>query len=191
MKKQLTSYSKILFSLLFASLFAFAKEDPYSELRVVFPQVDKVEKLKISDEVSAEKNNVELLVLYAKSKRIGFARKINTTTGCNSACLPIVYTAFFDKTGNYIKLVSPPGLTKIFHQPFSAEDYSKLDLLLAINPQVFKQVAYPKEMTDAISGETLKEYKESVVEGAAYSTLRINLYHQETIKHIQKYLQKN
>lgn len=179
---------------MFLSVTVVAEDLNYSKktLRKVFPNYDKIEKVKIEDNVSKEKNNNVLLVIFQKKKLLGFARSINTTTGCNSECLPVVYTTFFNGDGNYIKLISPPGLTKIFHAEFTAEDYSKLDLLLAMAPKIFDQVNHPKEMTDAISGETLKEYKDSVIEGAAYSTLRIHLYHQETIKHIKNYLkQKN
>jgi hypothetical protein len=49
-----------------------------------------------------------------------------------------------------------------------------------MNPKVFKKVNHPTEMVDAISGETKKDYKEHVVKNAAYSSLRVNLYHQQT-----------
>ena len=65
---------------------------------------------------------------------------------------------------------------------------SRLDFILAMSPKIFSEIKNPKEMTDAISGETFKKYKESVIEGAAYSTLRIHLFHQETLKHIKTYL---
>ena len=154
----------------------------------VFPTFSKIETIKVSDEVSAEKNNRKLLVVFNNKKRIGFIRNINTTTGCNSACLPIKYSSFFNAKGEYQKLISPPGLTKIYHNPMTVEDLGKLDFILAIAPKILNGIKDPKEMTDALSGETFKKYKEVTVEGAAYSTLRIHLYHQETLKHIKNYI---
>lgn len=146
------------------------------------------EKISIKDTVSVEQNNNSFFVVKKNKKILGFFRKFNTTTGCNSACLPIIYTSFFNAKGEYIELFSPPGLTKIYHAPMTAEDLARLDFILAMSPKEFEKIKNPKEMTDAISGETLKPYKELVVEGAAYSTLRISLYHRETLKYISDYL---
>jgi len=184
-----------LLSLIIISSSVVAKDLLTTEDKIffqkVFPKLSRVELLKIQDNVSAEKNNNKLLVVFAGKSRIGFIRKINTTTGCNSACLPIVYSSFYNEKGEYLKLISRPGLTKIYHAPMTGEDLGRLDFILAMAPKILSEVLEPKEMTDAISGETLKNYKDSVVEGAAYTTLRIHLYNQETMKHISKYLKSN
>ena len=123
-------------------------------------------------------------------KTLGFARPIETTTGCNSACLPISYMAFYNTTAQYLKLISSVGLTKINHVPFTASDYAKLDFILALAPTELSNVANPRDMTDALSGATLKTYQNLVVQGAAYSSLRIHLYNQLSIKQIKAKLLK-
>jgi hypothetical protein len=50
------------------------------------------------------------------------------------------------------------------------------------NPKEFKSIIHPKEMVDAISSETLKAYSGFVIKEAAYTTLRMNLYNQDTLK---------
>ena len=167
------------------SLFCFADEIK-KEYVEVFPKASKTTTKKIQDKVSAEGNNTELLEVLDKDHEIiGFIREISTTTGCNSACLPLVYTTYYSQTGELIKLKSEQGLTKINHTPFSQNDYARLDLILAMAPNDFSYINHPKELTDALSGETLKKYVPIVVKGAAYSTLRVHLYNQETKKWIQ------
>jgi len=40
-------------------------------------------------------------------------------------------------------------------------------------------------MVDAITSETLKVYKPFVVDNAAYTTLRLNLYNQDTLTQLK------
>jgi hypothetical protein len=145
----------------------------------------KIEIVKIKDSISANPVNTELLKIIILGKNVGYARSIATTTGCNSACLPLNYITFYDINGKFLKLVSKDGLTKIGHASFTTADYSNLEFILVMAPSEFSKVVHPKEMTDALSGATLKEYKASVVAGAAYSTLRIHLYNQNTINIIK------
>lgn len=171
----------ILFFLSIFSPFSFSEEF----YKKVFPQFERKVKHKIEDSVSAEKNNIVIYSIYSKNKLLGFARDINTTTGCNSACLPVVYTGFYNQDGTLLKIMSKVGLTKIGHAPFTEEDYLKLDFILSLAPKEFQHVSHPTDLTDAITGATKKEYQEIVVPGAAYSTLRIHLYNQETLKFLK------
>ncbi len=177
---------RILFlTLVLVPLLSFAAEIKKKHLEI-FPNAFKIIPVEIKDKVSAEKNNKQMLKVLSRTKKvIGFIREISTTTGCNSACLPLIYTTYYSKTGELIKLKSAQGLTKINHTPFTEDDYAQLDLILAMAPKEFSHINHPKELTDALSGETLKVYKPVVVKGAAYSTLRIHLYNQETKKWIQ------
>lgn len=156
----------------------------------VFPNLTKIEEVKISDPISDEPVNTVLKVLFQETKRIGFVREISTTTGCNSACLPVVYTSFYDLNGDFKTLKSRDGLTKINHAPFTPEDYSQLEFLILGTNSHFDLVKHPKEMTDVISGATIKKFEGKVVKGAAYTTLRIYLYNKQTKAAIQKYLSK-
>jgi hypothetical protein len=139
----------------------------------------------VEDKISESPINTELLRVSTSKKPVGYARVIATTTGCNSACLPINYISFYDNQGKFLELISKDGLTKIGHAPFSVEDYSNLEFILVMAPKILNSILHPKQLTDALSGATLKKYKGSVVEGAAYSTLRIHLYNQNTINIIK------
>lgn len=177
----------ILFAITIFSPLSFS-EDFYKK---VFPKYDHKVKHAIEDSVSAEKNNIVIYSLYSKNKLLGFARDINTTTGCNSACLPVVYTGFYNQDGTLLKILSKDGLTKIGHAPFTDDDYLKLDFILSLAPQEFQHVSHPTDLTDAISGATKKEFQQIVVPGAAYSTLRIHLYNQETLKFLKSFQKKS
>ncbi|MEE3079551.1 MAG: hypothetical protein VX341_09475, partial [Bdellovibrionota bacterium] len=52
-----------------------------------------IEAIKIKDNISENPINDKILKVFNDSKEhIGFIRNIETTTGCNSACLPVVFT---------------------------------------------------------------------------------------------------
>ena len=172
----------IIFICLLVSQISFAQISKH------FPKLTDKAELLLEDKVSAEKNNTKIYALYNQKKLIGFMRPISTTTGCNSACLPLNYETYYSLTGEYIGLFSESGLTKINHEPMTTEDLSRLDLILAMAPAEFSIIKHPKELTDAISGATFKRFEPLVVKGAAYSTLRIHLYNQETLLFLKKWL---
>lgn len=181
--KSLILYIFFIPSLLFASSDRLIKK--------VFQKYEKVEKISIVDPISDEPVNTTLLKVLIGNKVIGYVRNIATTTGCNSACLPVVYSSFYSKDGKFLQVLSQAGLTKLNHAPFTKEDYSKLEFILVMAPKKFDSIKHPKEMTDAISGATIKNFQDIVVQGAAYSTLRIHLYNQQTIKEIRNFLLKS
>ncbi len=179
----------IIFIFILISLNSYAglSTDFYKK---VFPQLTKIEDIRINDPISDEPVNTILKVVFQGARKIGFIREISTTTGCNSACLPVVYTSFYDSTGKFKSLISRDGLTKINHTPFSPEDYSQLEFLILGTNSQFDSIKHPKEMTDAISGATIKKFEGKVVKGAAYTTLRVYLYNKQTKTEIKKYLMK-
>jgi hypothetical protein len=157
----------------------------------IFPGYDKTQEIKISDPISDNPVNILMLKILKGSSLLGYVRKINTTTGCNSACLPVTYTSFYDEKGLFKKIKSSAGLTKLNHASFTQEDYSNLELLIVMAPKKLDKVGHPKEMTDAITGATKKSFLDVVVKDAAYSTLRIHLYNQHTQKEISKLNKKS
>lgn len=167
------------------NLWAASEEDRTFYAKVI-SEFDRIEKKTISDPISDNPINTEILLLYKDKDLQGFVREISTTTGCNSACLPLNYTTFYNPKGEFLGVRSREGLTKKNHAPMTEEDYNRLEMIVLLAPPEFSRVGHPKEMTDAISGETLKKYKNIVVPEAAYSTLRVHLYNQQTIKEIKK-----
>lgn len=148
----------------------------------VFPSANKVIPIKVADPISDNPINTQVLKILNNDKLLGYVREITTTTGCNSACLPLIYTTFYSARGLFKKLKSRDGLTKINHAPFTSSDYSQLEFFMVTPNPDFLEIKNPKMMTDAISGATIKQYRGKVVPGAAYSTLRVYLYNQQTQK---------
>ncbi len=153
----------------------------------IFPKISKVKKIKVEDKISENPINTTIQVAFNKEgKKLGFIREVNTTTGCNSACLPVIFTLFYNTKYEFLKLKSKTGLTKKLHRPMTEDDINRLHLLLGINPPIFKTVKHPTDMTDALTGATKPQYVDAVVKEAAYSTLRINTYNQDTISQLKK-----
>ncbi len=169
------------------SISSFAKiRKPEKLYKQIFKSYSSVVTHKVEDTISKEPVNTTILkVLDSNGAAVGYIREIATTTGCNSACLPILVTLFYGKDKKFLTLKSRAGLTKKNHAPFSELDYQSLELILIRNPSVFKSVVHPKMMVDALSGETLKDFKSVVVAEAAYTSLRLNLYNQETLKYLK------
>ena len=177
---------KLFISLLFLSSFVYATDaEDMKFYQKVFPNIKKSKSVKISDPISDAPINTELKLAFDGKKLLGFIREISTTTGCNSACLPLNYTTFYTVDGNFKALKSRDGLTKKNHAPMTEEDYSRLEMIVLLAPKKFDSIKHPKELTDAISGETLKQYQDIVVKEAAYSTLRVHVYNQQTQKAIK------
>lgn len=173
--------------LLIIPLSVIAKEEnPEVLYKKVFKGFHKVIEHKVIDTISDNPINNKILEIKNKEKEtIGFAREIITTTGCDSACLPIIATLFYTKDRKFLSLKSRDGLTKRHHAPFTADDYANLEMILMQNPLIFKGVVHPKQMVDAITSETTKEFSAHVIKAAAYTSLRMNLYNQNTLKLLQ------
>lgn len=175
----------ILFTLIFSTIsFSKRRKDPVKE---VFPSMKVTKVFKVKDTISENPINTEIVAAYDEDKKLlGYFRKIITTTGCNSACLPITATLFYNPNKSFMTIKSKKGLTKKDHAPFTNSDYNELELILNLNPEDFKSVSHPKDMVDVITGETTKKFKDDVVKNAAYTSLRLNTYNQDTLKRLKE-----
>lgn len=162
----------------------FAKEkDPKILYKKVFQNYNAIKEHKVIDAISENPINNKILEVLDKNKKtIGYIREIITTTGCNSACLPVIATLFYTKDRKFLTLKSRDGLTKKYHASFTADDYQNLEMILLQNPKAFKNIVHPKQMVDAITSETTKEFSPYVIHQAAFTSLRLNLYNQNTLK---------
>ena len=182
-RRQFTFYIIILI----LSLPSFAlKRDSSKLYKKVFKNYSSSKVISIKDTISKDPvNTVVLRAISETGVTLGYIREIATTTGCNSACLPILVTFFYTADKKFLTLKSRQGLTKKDHVPFTDLDYQSLELVFAQNPKAFKSIINPKLMVDAITSETLKEYKPYVVEKAAYTSLRLNKYNQNTLSFLK------
>ncbi len=161
--------------------------DDLKKFQKIFQSANKIEKIEIPDPISEKPTNTELILIKENKKNLGYAREIKTDTGCNSGCLPVIFTLYYDSKKNFIDLTSKPGLTKKNHARFTSQDYLTLKGILFRNPENFSKITHPYEMVDMVSGATKKEYVPDVVEKAAYTSLRVNTYNQQTLKFLSSF----
>jgi len=182
---------KILLLFIFSLLLFGSAPKNLDLYKKVFKSYSKSKVHKTVDRISEFKTNKTILeALDSSGKRLGFIREVNTSTGCNDGCLPVIFTLFYDSKGQFLRLLSKEGLTKKDHEEFGEFDYLNLETIIRKNPPVFKKVGHPSEMVDAITRATLKVYKAHVIERAAYTTLRVNLYNQDTLNFINESILK-
>ncbi len=152
----------------------------------VFKKATLLEEIKISDPIMDKPTNTNLLVIKNGDSIIGYAREIKTDTGCDSGCLPVIFTLYYSADKKFIELTSKPGLTKKNHARFTPMDYFNLKSILNRNPPSFSKIKHPYELVDMVSGATKKEYVPDVVAKAAYTSLRVNTYNQQTLKFLSR-----
>lgn len=112
----------------------------------------------------------------------GYSVGISTEVCMDKKCRIVEVTLYWNAAGSFDHLEYPPDkpLTKKEHEPFTAEDYSKLDRILKDRGSILARQSLAflakskdgKESSeiDAWSGATPMTVKESVVEHAAYTT---------------------
>ncbi|GLU55938.1 hypothetical protein Dfri01_53990 [Dyadobacter frigoris] len=110
-----------------------------------------------------------------------FFRNIFTPVCYTNECKPVHINFYWDLLGNYIRYDLPEGkvLTKVDHEEFKAEDYEKLQDILAKQNSIFADLKMEDLITkgtdelsdsvDAKTGATLKTIKNEVIDGAVYT----------------------
>ncbi len=124
-----------------------------------------------------------------------YTAEINMPVCDDTLCANVVIKLFWDLAGNYAGFDTIPGkpLTKFDHLKFETADYQKLDQILKnrnsmlriLNKEelVDKSVKVKSNVVDAITGATPKTIKNSVVEGAVYSSFTLWHFVNGTIKY--------
>ena len=114
-----------------------------------------------------------------------YKAEINMPVCDDTRCANVVIKLFWDLAGNYKGFDTIPGkpLTKFDHKKFDEADYLKLDQILKnrnsmlriLNKEdlVDKSVKVKSNVVDAVTGATPKTIKNSVVEGAVYSSFTL------------------
>jgi len=108
---------------------------------------------------------------------VGFRFHLSGVVCLEEVCEPLDVILYWDAFGRFKKLVTPPGkpLTKNEHEPFTENDYQMLDRLLR-NPHTvladytYKDIAFPPDAVDGVSGATPTTVQAVVVPGAAYTS---------------------
>jgi hypothetical protein len=172
---------------LFVLMDKISANDPSELYRKVYKEYASYVEYPVVDTISDNPINNKILEIKNKDgKRLGFVRELITTTGCDSACLPVIATLFYNEQKKFLALKSREGLTRKNHVPWTEKDYQTMEMILLQNPAIFREVTHPKQMVDAITSETLKNYSPYVIFEAAYTSLRLNRYNQDTLQLLQK-----
>jgi hypothetical protein len=112
----------------------------------------------------------------------GYLAELNMAVCDDKLCANVIVKIFWDLAGNYVQFDTIAGkpLTKFDHKRFIADDYKKLDQILKDKNSILRDL--PKEnlidrtikirsaTVDAVTGATPTTIKNSVVEGAVYSS---------------------
>lgn len=111
---------------------------------------------------------------------VGYAMQVVSEVCADKKCRLLEVTLHWNAVGGYERLDYPPGkpLTKKEHEPFTADDYAKLDRILKDQDSLLARQSLPSlgkpgkvgKGFDGVTGATPATIKESVVEGAAYTT---------------------
>ncbi len=132
-----------------------------------------------------DENEVENAIKICRnSDQIPFQYEadINMPVCDDTLCANVILQIYWDLAGNYAGFDTIPGfpLTKFDHKKFTTADYKKLEQILKnrnsmlriLNKEdlVDKSIKVKSETVDAVTGATPKTIKESVVEGAVYSS---------------------
>ena len=124
------------------------------------------------------------LVVYRDSQGFtsGYSVKLVNKVCLDDVCKLVIVTMYWDAVGGYQRLEYPldQPLTKLEHDPFTAEDYRKLDSILKdrksiLNDHSLGFLATEKVETkdfdiDAVSQATPGAVKQAVVKDAAWTT---------------------
>jgi hypothetical protein len=163
----------LIFSVAFVPLVTFSQEHAET-CRSAFNYADEF----------AVENTIEICM---NSSHIPYQYKaeIDMPVCTDTLCANVVIILYWDLAGNYMGFDTIPGkpLTKFDHLEFDAADYLKLDQILKnknsslriLNKEdlVDRSVKVKSNVVDAVTGATPKTIKNSVVEGAVYSSFTL------------------
>ena len=151
-----------------------------------FPQNTDISCIKAFNYV-AEYDEIHAIKICSDAENIPFRYEadINMPVCDDTLCANVVLKIYWDLAGNYSGFDTITGfpLTKFDHKKFTTADYQKLDKILKnknsmlriLNKEdlVDKSVKVKSETVDAVTGATPKTIKESVVEGAVYTSFTL------------------
>ncbi len=121
------------------------------------------------------------LALDERGNPVYFFRNIFTPVCLTGECKPVYINFYWDLLGNYTHYDMPEGeiLTKMDHDEFSEDDYTKLQDILINSSSLLKDVEmedlistgteHLADSVDAKTGATLKSIKKEIIEGAVYT----------------------
>lgn len=139
--------------------------------------------------VQEEYMPADTLVQYLGEGNIPFtySKNIRTSVCFDNQCRLLVATIYWNPTGRYLGFGLPEGefLSKKEHDPFTVQEYERLNSLLADPTLPLGTISYNELVLesqlpignlgniDGVSGATNKDLLSYIVEGAAYTTYKL------------------
>ncbi len=122
--------------------------------------------------------NDSLLWVMRDKKPLYLLRPVDTVTGCDSSCAPIVFHLVMDTKGKVSRILEEADepLRKIYHNPMSEEDKERLLQILKKLPEAYRGIDHPDRLTNSFTAfppQTWTFFAPTVVEGAAYTSYRV------------------
>lgn len=150
-----------------------------SVLLSYFGSEDKDSQIPISSFIVADTVEVEVYPIYDSLNLLDkYSASINTPVCEADKCYAIEVVFYWDPIGRFLHYdtIAGQGLTKLDHVPFTSLDYKKLNNILSNQNSMLS--TYSKEELvkntrdselDGITGATVQEIKQGVINGAVYS----------------------
>lgn len=186
-----TAASFLLWSILSFSLSDHDKLS-YSKKATIAADYDQQSTSIIAFKDTLSEDSLFLVQRQGSNTPLHYFKDITTNVCFDNECRLLRVAVYWNITGRYLGFDLPQGefLSKHDHQPFSHEEYERLNDLLA-DPNLplggisFEKLVEPPELTsdsiDGVSGATTKNVSQLVVKGAAYTTYTLwNIIHGPT-----------
>lgn len=203
----------LLAAMLFVMM-GFVRDSPLRNAPLFFAMADEWKQVDEKTFIGIYQNLDTLLEheLHLLSDKAGqpllFYSDIVTPVCIDGICKPVYIELYWNLVGSYAGygVYEKLPLTKFDHDEFTPADYRKLHQLLLDEGSVLsrkkleelfdkeaepaRKVEYKGKEVDAVSGATLKEIKESIIEGALYSCYTLwHLVHGQVTQLIEDRLQ--
>ena len=197
----------MLFQCLFLCVLgiAFPQEGETIKYIGVTTLKDAFAKGKTIEAIALVKNATDM---YMHKDRRGtpmyYSKQVRTDICSDKKCRMLHIVVYWNITGRYLGFELPEEefLSKSDHEPFSKDEYERLNELLA-NPDLpFLGISFEKLVAsskpeldelqvDAISGATTKNVADIVVKGAAYTTYSLwNMVYGPMMERISEYTEE-
>lgn len=151
---------------------------PEEEKLIFFPE-KLPEKYHLPAAVPSEWANTHLIWgENRQGQKVAAFRPVQTTTGCDSGCTPVVFHLVLDVQGRVEAILEDPEnpLRKIHHQFLSREDKEKLLVIAQNLPEALRWVEKPKQLTNSLTQfppQTWTAFQDTLIPGGAYTSFRV------------------
>ena len=193
-----TGFVKLTIVFLFLS-FVNTEKIRYFQPQTILLEPHNKEVYEVDMNDSIPENNLLYKLSSENGIPVSFYREIFTSVCFDNKCRPLSINLYWNITGRYLgfELLEGEFLSKTDHEPFSVEEYEKLNQILATEDSPLAHIEYSQLTVepdshgfgdiDAISSATPQNLTPYVIKGAAYTTFKLwHFIYGPTKKEVQK-----